>query len=105
MAELERPDGGVVDLAAPRHREAAMGLQTSNTQADLDPIHLYVQAEERLMGLRQNLTQQVYETAMRAGETAKAEDLDALVRLYTAIQAIDFAIAHKPSAYKMSAPI
>jgi hypothetical protein len=82
-----------------------MGPEPSEPQADLDPIHLYVQAEERLMGLRQNLTQQVYETAMRAGETAETADLDALVRLYTAIQAIDYAIAHKPSAYKMAAPI
>jgi hypothetical protein len=72
---------------------------------DLDPIRLIVAAEENLTGFRQNLILQVWETAVKASETATPGDLDALVRLHAAIKAIDFALANKPSVYREAAPI
>jgi hypothetical protein len=83
--------------------------QPTGTPADkpleLDPIRLIVEAEENLMGFRQNLVIRAFETAIRAAEGADPADLDALIRLHAGIRAIDFALANKPSAYKLTAPI
>ncbi len=73
--------------------------------ADLDPIRLIVRSEEMLKGLRQNLVEQAWTTAARAAEGNSREDLDALIRVHAAIQAIDFALANKPSVYREAAPI
>ena len=73
--------------------------------AELDPLRMAVGAEENLMSYRQSLMQQTWEAALKASETRDQGDLDALIRLHAAIKAIDHALAHKPSVYKMLAPI
>jgi hypothetical protein len=72
---------------------------------DLDPIHLIIQAEERLMGFRQNLQRSAWDMALKASESAAPEELDALIRLHAGIRAIDFALASKPSVYSQTTPI
>jgi hypothetical protein len=91
-------------------REAAMAdddapVRASQTAADLDPVRMIVHAEENLMGFRKNMILQAWETAVLASETADPADLDRLIRLHAGIRAIDFAMANKPSVYKMMAPI
>jgi hypothetical protein len=71
----------------------------------LDPLRLILGAEENLMGFRQNLILQAWEAAVLAAESAEPADLDKLIRLHAGIQAIDFALAQRPSAYKFTAPI
>jgi hypothetical protein len=78
---------------------------TDTQKSELDPLHLIVKAEENLMGFRQNLIQQAWEQAVRAAESSEPADLDALIRLHAGIRAIDYALAQKPSVYKMMAPI
>jgi hypothetical protein len=73
--------------------------------ADLDPLRIIVQAEEKLMGFRQNLVQQAWDAAMEASESADPDQLDRLIRLHAGIRAIDFAFANRPSLYRMMAPI
>jgi hypothetical protein len=71
----------------------------------LDPLRMIVHAEEKLMGYRQNLVQQAWDTAIKASETSDAAQLDSLIRLHAGVRAIDFALANKPSVYRMIAPI
>ena len=73
--------------------------------ADLDPLRMIVHAEEKLTGFRQNLVQQAFDAAIRASEGADPAELDALIRLHAGVKAIDFALANKPSVYRMAAPI
>jgi hypothetical protein len=77
----------------------------SDAHPNLDPTRLMLKAEENLKGFRQNLIEQTWEAAVKAGETGLPADLDALVRLYSGIKAIDFALAQKPSAYRYNTPI
>lgn len=77
----------------------------ADDRPDLDPTRMMVKAEENLKGFRQNLIEQTWGAAVKAGETGQSADLDALVRLHQAIQAIDFALAWKPSAYRYTTPI
>ena len=72
---------------------------------DLDPIRLFVQAEERMMGFRQNMQQRAWELALKASDSADPADLDALIRLHAGIRAIDYALTVKPSVYREAAPI
>ena len=78
------------------------------TQADpaaLDPLKQIVKAEENLTSFRQNLIEKAFETAISAAETSEPAKLDDLIRLHAAIKAIDYALANKPSVYKLMAPI
>lgn len=73
--------------------------------ATLDPLRQIVEAEENLASFRQNLIEKTFETAILAAETSEPAKLDELIRLHAAIKAIDYALANKPSAYKLMAPI
>jgi hypothetical protein len=77
----------------------------ADAHPDLDPTRLMLKAEENLKGYRQNLIEQTWETAVKAAESGLPADRDELVRLYSAIKAIDFALAQKPSAYRYNTPI
>ena len=89
---------GIGLLPAPPRTD---GNQRRYDEGALDRLRFIAHARE--MGFPMDSVKAMLRLSRHPDEPC--EDLDALVRLYTAIQAIDFAIAHKPSAYKMSAPI